>query len=157
MRLVEHSREGSGEARVCNLELLTENRNLLSIVNSGMKGIIRISVVFLKNCQCCIGYHIRDEKNEPVLGSNTLYEGYGEVSGKAGDRIIVEFTTELPLKEGRFNIMTVMSTTLYLNRTFEFIDITKDGLYFDVLEKKPCRIWNMVQLPNTVSIKKIKN
>lgn len=155
-KLVEHSREGNGKARVCNLELLSEDRKPLTIVEGNGVGIIRISIVFNEECQCSVGYHIRDEKNEQILGSNTLYEGMGEINGRAGDKIIIEFKTDLPLKEGRYNIMTVLSTTLFLNRTVEFVDITKDGLYFDVLEKKPYRIWNMVQLPNSVKIRKIK-
>lgn len=155
MRLVDHSREGNGKARVCNLELLAKDGTPLSIVEGIDIGIVRISVLFTDDCQFSVGYHIRDEKNEPILGSNTLYEGMGEIGGKAGDKIIVEFETELPLKEGRYNIMTVLSTTLFVNRTVEFVDVTKDGLYFDVLEKKPYRIWNMVQLPNSVKIRKM--
>lgn len=152
---VEHSREGNGDARVCNLEFLAEDRSPLSIVEDICTGIIRMIIIFNKDCQVSIGYHIRDEKNEPVLGSNTLYEGMGEISGKKGDKIIVEFSTQIPLKEGRYNIMTVLSTTLIVNRTVEFVDITKDGFYFDVLEKKPYRIWNTVQLPNAIEIRKV--
>ena len=155
-KIVEHSREGNGKAKVCNVEFLSEDRLPLQIVEGNCKGIVRISIIFYEQCQFSVGYHIRDEKNEPVLGSNTIYEGLGEISGQPGDRIIVEFETDLPLKEGRYNIMTVLSTTLFINRTVEFIDITKDGLFFDVLERKPYRIWNMVQLPNSVRIKKIE-
>lgn len=154
-RTVEHSREGNGKAKVCNLELLSEDRKPLAIVEGNGVGIVRISIIFNEDCQCSVGYHIRDEKNEQVLGSNTLYEGMGEINGSAGDKIVIEFKTSLPLREGRYNIMTVLSTTLFLNRTVEFVDITKDGIYFDVLEKKPYRIWNMVQLPNSVRIRKI--
>ena len=156
-KIVEHSREGNGKAKVCNVEFLSEDRLPLQIVEGNCKGIVRISIVFYEQCQFSVGYHIRDEKNEPILGSNTLYEGMGEISGQPGDRIVVEFETDLPLKEGRYNIMTVLSTTLFVNRTVEFVDITKDGLYFDVLERKPYRIWNMVQLPNSIRVKKIEN
>ncbi len=156
-QLVEHSREGNGKAKVCNLELLSEMGEPLLIVEGNAIGIIKISIIFYEDCQCAVGYHIRDEKNEQILGSNTVYEGIGEISGNAGDRIIIEFKTELPLKEGRYNIMTVLSTSVFINRTVEFVDIAKDGIYFDVLEKKPYRIWNMVQLPNSVKVTKIAN
>lgn len=154
-KLVEHSREGNGKAKVCNLELISETGEPLLIVEGNAAGIIKISIIFYEDCQCSVGYHIRDEKNEQILGSNTVYEGIGEISGRAGDKIIVEFKTDLPLKEGRYNIMTVLSTSVFLNRMVEFVDITKDGVYFDVLERKPHRIWNMVQLPNSVKIKKV--
>lgn len=157
MKLVEHAREGNGKARVCNLEFLAEDGSPLTIVEGNVHGIVRISLLFYEHAQFSVGYHIRDERNEPVLGSNTVFEGIGEISGQAGDKLIVEFKTSLPLREGRYNIMTVLSTTLFLNRTVEFVDVTKDGLYFDVLERKPYRIWNMVQVPNDVKVRKIQD
>lgn len=151
---VAYSREGNGKAKVCNLEFLDEDGKPLTIADGG-KGTVRISIIFYEDCEISVGYHIRNAQNEIVLGSSTVYENVGQLSGKAGDRIMVEFTTQLPLRDGRYNIMTVLSTSLILNRTVEFVDITKDGLYFEVLEKKPYRIWNMVQLPNEVKVRKI--
>lgn len=154
---VAYAREGNGKARVCNLELLDKDDNQLLIVDDDRNAKVCINVLFYEACQISIGYHIRDSKNDPILGSSTVFEGIGEVEGRPGDKVRVEFETKLPLREGRYNIMTVLSTTLYANRTVEFIDITKDGMYFDVLERKPNRIWNAVQLPNTVNIKKYKD
>lgn len=155
LQLTEQSREGSGEAKVCSLEFLDESWQPLHIVEDICTGIVRMSILFYKDCQICIGYHIRDEKNNPVLGSNTMYEGIGEIAGKQGDKLSVEFRTQIPLREGRYNVMTVLSTTLYTDRSVKFIDITKDGLYFDVLERRPYRIWNAVQLPNSVKISRM--
>lgn len=155
-RKVAHAREGNGKARVCHLELLDKNDDPLSIVEDECVAKVCMNVLFHEACQISIGYHIRDSKNEPILGSSTVYEDIGEISGKAGEKIRVEFETKLPLREGRYNIMTVLSTTLYANRSVEFVDVTKDGVYFDVLERKPHRIWNTVQLPNTIHIQKYK-
>ena len=84
-----------------------------------------------------------------------MIENIGEVQGNAGERLVVDFRMKLPLRDGRYNVMTVLSQTLFQNRTAEFIELTKDGYYFDVLEAKPVRIWNTVQLPNTISIEKV--
>lgn len=157
MQLTDHAREGSGEATVCNVEFLSEEESPLHMVDDIRTAIVRMSILFHKDCQICIGYHIRDDKNNPVLGSNTLYEGIGEIAGKAGDKLVAEFHTQIPLREGRYNIMTVLSTAVFADRTVKFVDITKDGIYFDVLEKKPYRIWNAVQLPNSVKVRKICN
>ena len=105
----------------------------------------------------CVGYHIRDSKNVPILGSNTIMENLGEIKGQAHERLIVDFRTKLPLRDGRYNIMTVLSQTIIQNRTVDFIELTKDGFYFDVLEARPVRIWNTVQLPNTISIERVKD
>lgn len=153
---VASGREGNGAAQVCELQLLDEDCNPVTTVVPFKNYIIRMYIRFHKECQICIGYHIRDSKNIPILGSNTMMENMGEITGNAGDKMVVEFQTKLPLRDGRYNIMTVLSHTIYLNRTVDFIELTQNGVYFDVIEAKPLRIWNTVQLPNMVSIKMIK-
>lgn len=156
MKRVALSREGDGGAMVCGLEFLDADYQPAHLVKFNQKCIVRMHIQFNEDCKITVGYHIRDSKNTPVLGSNTLLEEIGEIEGCKGERIIVEFRTRLPLRDGKYNIMTVLSTSVYLNRTVEFKDITKDGLYFDVLENEPYRVWNTVKLPNEVSIKRVK-
>lgn len=153
---VASGREGDGKAQVCELQLLDQEYLPVTTVIPFQNYIVRMYIRFHEDCQICIGYHIRDSRNIPVLGSNTMMENMGEIIGNAGDRIVVDFQTKLPLRDGRYNIMTVLSHTIYLNRTVDFVELTKDGFYFDVIEAKPSRIWNTVQLPNMVSIKMIK-
>ncbi|MBS5134439.1 MAG: ABC transporter ATP-binding protein [Oscillospiraceae bacterium] len=150
-------REGNGKARVCSLQLLDTNGEEVSEVIPFESYTLRMCIEVLEDCQMCIGYHIRDSKNVPVLGSNTVMENLGEVQGKVGECLIVDFHTKLPLRDGRYNIMTVLSKTIFFNRTVDFIELTKDGFYFDVLEAHPVRIWNTVQLPNTISIERVKD
>lgn len=152
---VASNREGTGKAQVCNIELIDINGKRVREVIPFERYIIRLFIRAYEDCQICIGYHIRDSKNIPVLGSNTMMENIGEVSVCAGDKLIVDFRTELPLRDARYNIMTVLSRTIYLNRSADFIDVTRDGYYFDVLEATPNRIWNTVQLPNAISIKRL--
>lgn len=154
LQRVKSGREGNCKARVCEVKLLNAGDEEISEVVPFEKYIIRIYIEVLEECQFSIGYHIRDNNNIPVLGSNTVIEGMGEYEGKKGDKIVVDFKTSLPLRDGRYNIMTVLSHTLLLNRTVEFVELTKDGFYFDVLEAKPIRIWNTVQLTNTITIRK---
>ncbi len=148
-------REGNGKARVCSVQLLDEKENEVSEVIPFETYTLRLCIQIIETCQMCVGYHIRDNKNVPILGSNTMIENIGEVQGNAGERLVVDFRMKLPLRDGRYNVMTVLSQTLFQNRTAEFIELTKDGYYFDVLEAKPVRIWNTVQLPNTISIEKV--
>lgn len=150
-------REGNGKARVCSLQLLDTSGAEVSEVIPFESYTLRMCIEVQEDCQMCIGYHIRDSKNVPILGSNTNMENLGEVRGKAGERLIVDFRMKLPLRDGRYNIMTVLSQTVFQNRTVDFIELTKDGYYFDVLEARPVRIWNTVQLPNTISIERVKD
>lgn len=150
-------REGNGKARVCSLQLLDISGEEVSEVIPFESYTLRLCIEVLEDCQMCIGYHIRDSKNVPILGSNTVMENLGEVRGTAGERLVVDFRMKLPLRDGRYNIMTVLSQTIFQNRTADFIELTKDGFYFDVLEARPVRIWNTVQLPNTISVERVKD
>lgn len=153
---VSTTREGSGEARVTAVEFVDKEGNPITITEFGTKALLRLHIQFEKSCDITVGYHIRDTRNIPTLGSNTLMEGMGQLHGEAGEKAIVEFELNLPLRDGRYNIMTVLSHVIIMNRSSSFVDLTKDGLYFDVLERKPVRVWNTVQLPNTIKIWKIE-
>lgn len=146
------TREGSGEARVTAVELVDKAGKTINITEFGTTAYLRMHIQFEKACDITVGYHIRDSKNIPVLGSNTLMEEKGQLHGEAGDKVIVEFETDLPLRDGRYNIMTVLSSVIIMNRSSNFVDLTKDGCYFDVLERKPIRVWNTVQLKNVIKI-----
>lgn len=110
---------------------------------------------FNEKCQISVGYHIRDKQNIEYLGSNTLIEEIGEISGEKGQKIIVEFITRLPLVEGRYNLSTVLSTSVVKNRTSVFVDYTENSYIFEMREREPYKIWNKLYVPNEVNIKKI--
>ena len=149
------TREGSGEARVTAVEFLDKEGKEITITEFGTTAFLRLHIQFEKACDITVGYHIRDSRNIPILGSNTLMENMGQLHGEAGDKVIVEFECSLPLRDGRYNIMTVLSSVIIMNRSASFVDLTKDGLYFDVLERKPVRVWNTIQLPNAIKIWKV--
>lgn len=150
------SREGNGQAKVVAMQLLDMNDKCISDVLFNQECTLRIFILFYEKCRICIGYHIRNNKNIIILGSNTSFEGQKEIAGEKDDRIIADFKFKLPVIEGRYNIMTVLSTVCQENLTSKFIDLTKDGFYFDVQQAVPNRIWNALQLPNEVSIRKCK-
>ncbi|MBR3602243.1 MAG: ABC transporter ATP-binding protein [Lachnospiraceae bacterium] len=151
---IENSREGNGLAKVVGLKLLNLQKKEIIQAEFNQECILKMYIIFCEKCNVCIGYHIRDEKNIPVLGTNTTYEGIEEFAGNKGDKLIVEFKFRVPLREGRYNIMTVLSSVEHINLTSSFVDITKDGYYFDVEQAKPYRIWNTLQLPNEVKVRK---
>lgn len=148
-------RQGTGEALVTEVDLLNEKGdNTISFdFNEEVK--IRMYVKYIKDCIVCIGYHIRDYSNMEILGSNTLLEGIGEVEGKAGERLIIEFTTRLPLIEGRYNITTVCSSMKIHNRTAVLIDYAENTAIFDVNENYECKIWNKVYINNKIKTHRI--
>lgn len=154
-RLVGKYRQGLGNAIVTELEVFDKNEQTVKEIGFNEEIKIRLYVKFLKECNICIGYHIRDEKNIEILGSNTLLEDVGELKGKFGDKVIVEFTTRVPLVEGNYNISTVLSTITVHNRMAKFEDYTQGGYVFKVLENEKSKIWNKVYVANHIEIMKI--
>ena len=150
---VAYSREGSGEARVRCVELLDLEGKLLHSAVFNQTVILRMHVEFIEDCSISVGYHIRDDKNIYILGSSSVFEQNCEVSGTKGEWIVADFCMSLPLQDGRYNVLTVLSHLLIADQAAAFIDVTKDGCFFQMAENSP-RIWNKVQLPNSLSIKK---
>ena len=151
-RKVSHNRQGLGNARVMNLQLLDIEDKNIEEVKFNQKIKIRLYVKFIKDCTISVGYHIRDNKNIELLGSNTVFEGLGEIKGKSGEKLIIDFITNVPIIEGLYNISTVLSKTTIHNRSAIFEDYTQDGKLFRVLENEDCKIWNQVYVKNELSI-----
>ncbi|MEK3825529.1 ATP-binding cassette domain-containing protein [Paenibacillus sp. FSL K6-1558] len=152
---VKDFRQGTKEAVLTELELLDERNNLLYNADFNDRIKVRMHIRFNEKCQISVGYHIRDKQNIEYLGSNTLIEEIGEISGEKGQKIIVEFITRLPLVEGRYNLSTVLSTSVVKNRTSVFVDYTENSYIFEMREREPYKIWNKLYVPNEVNIKKI--
>lgn len=154
-KLVYKYRQGFGNAIVTELEVFDKDNQLVREIGFNEEIKIRLHIKFINDCRICIGYHIRDEKNIEILGSNTLIEDIGELKGKAGDRVVVDFETKVPLVEGNYNITTVLSTIIVHNRTAKFEDYTQGGYIFKVLENEKSKIWNKVYVNNHIKIMKI--
>ena len=96
-----------------------------------------------------IGYHIRNSKNEEVIGSSFTVENGGKlIDGKKGDGIGVEFSTKLPLMEGDYNITLVVSQPVE-NDTAVFNDFIENAYLFKVARRPRIKLWDMVYLENT--------
>lgn len=148
-------RQGTGEVQVTEVELINEKGdNAISFdFNDEVK--IRMYVKYIRDCTVCIGYHIRDYNNMEILGSNSLMEGIGEIKGKCGEKLIIEFTTKLPLIEGRYNITTVCSMMKIHNRSAIMVDYAENTAIFDVNENYECKIWNKVYINNKIKTHRI--
>ncbi|MFS0836684.1 ABC transporter ATP-binding protein [Paenibacillus sp. 1P03SA] len=151
---VSYYRQGTGDVQLVNLEVLCNESDVqIAKFNEEIK--IRMHVKFLKSARVSVGYHIRDNKNIEIIGSNTLIEQIGELNGLAGDKVIVEFKTRVPLVEGIYNVSTVISTTTVHNRTAVFADYTENAYIFQVAENEEAKIWNKVYIENSVDIYRI--
>lgn len=152
---VKDFREGNGNAVVTEIKLLNSEGEQIDAALFNERVIIRMYIKFNNDCVIGIGYHIRDSKNLEILGSNTVMEGIGEIYGKKGEKIVVDFRTNVPLLEGIYNITTVLSKIAVHNKSSIFEDYTQNGIVFRVEENKACKIWNKVYLENEINVTKI--
>lgn len=108
-------------------------------------------VVYLKfNEDIClsIGYHIRNNKNEEVMGSSFTVENNGKIiEGKKGDGIVVEFSTRLPLMEGVYNVTIVVSQPAGIDSAV-FNDFIENAYLFEIARREKWRMWDMVYIEN---------
>lgn len=149
-------RQGTGEAILTHIEVLDSSNKSLENGKFNEEVKVRLYIKYLKPCKICVGYHIRDSKNIEIIGSNTVFENVGELIGDAGDKIIVEFITKIPLAEGIYNISTVLSIPTIHNRAAVFVDYTENAFIFHVAENFNNKVWNKVYVPNRTNILKIE-
>ncbi|MBQ7497085.1 MAG: ABC transporter ATP-binding protein [Selenomonas sp.] len=141
-------RQGNGKAKVMALDVLDSKGEPLLQARYDEPITLRIYLRFFEQATLGVGYHIRDDKNEEVVGSYTSLEIGSDISGKPGDCCVVEFKTRLPLVGGRYNISLVVSTGLdEFGNSAVFVDFVENAYIFSVEHRKPERIWDKVYLP----------
>lgn len=147
-------RQGTMDAELTEIEVINAEGELVETAQFNEKVLIRMFIKYNNNCSVVVGYHIRDNKNIEILGSNSLFENIGEISGSQGDKMIVEFYTKLPLVEGTYNISTVISTPTVHNRAALFVDYAENAYVFNIAENMESKLWNKVYVENTLRIKR---
>lgn len=141
-------RQGNGKARVMALDVLDSRGETLLQARYDEPIRLRIYLRFYEEATLGVGYHIRDDKNEELVGSYTSLELGSDITGKPGDCCVVEFKTRLPLVGGRYNISLVVSTGLDdFGSSAVFVDFIDNAYLFSVEHRKPERIWDKVYLP----------
>ena len=157
-RRVDIFREGTGEVRFIGCRVLNENGEEEYHIKYNEKITIEIQIEFFENIAVGLGYHIRDNKNMELLGTSIALEKKGNggmIEGKKGERFYIKFVTPLPVLEGVYNVMLVMSVPVISNKTSLFVDLVSNAAIFEVGENFETKLWNKVHLDNEVSIERI--
>jgi len=145
-------RRGSGEVRVTAVELLDDNGQAVAQVRFGQPVSVRLHIQFEQACEVAVSYYIRDDKHQIITGSTTLLEDYGLIEGVTGSRKVVEFRTHLPLAEGAYNLLLVVSIPTVPNKDARFVDYIENGLVFTVSPRSPIKLWSRVYLENRLEV-----
>lgn len=142
-------RQGNKAAVVTAFDVINSSGKPLVVADFNERVRLIIFVKFNEDICLSIGYHIRNSKNEEVIGSSFTVENGGKlIDGKKGDGIGVEFSTKLPLMEGDYNITLVVSQPVE-NDTAVFNDFIENAYLFKVDRRPRIKLWDMVYLENT--------
>ena len=145
-------RQGTQEAEVTYVEFLDERGEPLKVAHFNQLVTLRIYAKFNVDVIVDIGYHIRNDKNQELLGSSVAFENNGKcIVGKADRGIIVTFQMRLPLIEGNYNITLVISKPSGVNSAV-FCDFIENVYLFSMLPRNPLKLWDMVYLDNEYSV-----
>ncbi len=146
-------RKGTGEARVTAVEVLDETGQPLVTARFDQHARVRLYIQFNTSCEVLAAYYIRDD-NSLLLGSSTLLEGVGLISGDKEDRLIIEFSTRLPLTDGSYSILAQLSTPIIRNTSSQIVDYLENAALFSMEQHRPTKVWSRVYVKNTVTITK---
>jgi lipopolysaccharide transport system ATP-binding protein len=149
---VASQRSGTGEAEITDVELLDESGQVLRAVDFNQSVRIRIHLRLNQDLEFNCGYHIRDEFNLTLLSSGSFLETHTVLRGEAGDRVILELSTLLPLRHGRYSILTLISINYIMNKTAQFADWVENAVVFEVLPRTPQVLWAPVYLNNQIKV-----
>jgi lipopolysaccharide transport system ATP-binding protein len=147
------SRMGSGEARVATVELLDEMGNVLVEADFDQPVRVRLQIQFNFACAISAAYYIRNNNNNDLLlGTSTLLEGAGLLHGNKGNCLLIEFSTQLPLMDGTYELLIQLTTPIIQNASSQIVDYFEDAARFEIKQRRPIKIWSKVYLPNTVTV-----
>jgi hypothetical protein len=70
------------------------------------------------------------------------------MKGKAGDCVVIELSTKLPMRHGRYTLLALISTNYIMNKTAQFVDWVENAIVFEMLPREPQVLWSPVYLKN---------
>jgi ABC-type polysaccharide/polyol phosphate transport system ATPase subunit len=147
-------RKGTGEAWITAVEILDETGQPLVTAKFDQHASVRLHIQFNTSCDVLAAYYIRDD-NGLLLGSSTLLEGVGLISGDKEDKLIVEFSTRLPLTDGPYNVLAQLTTPIIRNTSSQIVDYLENAAIFFMEQHQPNKVWSRAYVKNTVTIKNI--
>jgi hypothetical protein len=123
-------RHGTGDARIENVELLDELGQPTEVAPFDRPVTLRIHLTFVRDVtDPILGFLLRDRLGVDILGINTYAEGVPLGERKAGERLVVDFETRLPLRPGPY---TVAPALAYDAITPKYLDWVNNALLFQL-------------------------
>jgi ABC-type multidrug transport system ATPase subunit len=117
------SRHGTGEARIENVELLDEGGKPLEMLTPESDLTVRVHVRYTKAVEdSAVGIIFRNEDELDIFSTSTALEKTPIGSRHAGERLAVDFTCRVPLRNGRYSVATAVLQPGVRNSYLDRID-----------------------------------
>jgi hypothetical protein len=144
-------RQGTGDVRFTCVELLDDKGEIITQAEFNQQITVRLHLTFHAACSTNIGYHIRNQFNEGIIGTGTGVEGHPPLRGNAGDRFVVDYTTRVPIREGAYSI-SASASSVVADDVNRFNDMAEHVAILHVLPRLPRKIWQAAYVPNTLAV-----
>jgi ABC-type Fe3+/spermidine/putrescine transport system ATPase subunit len=113
-------RHGTGEARIQNVELLDDHGRPVNVVAPESNLTVRAHVQYVQDVDdSVVNIVLRNEAGLDIFSTSTALEKAPIGRRRSGERVAVDFTFPVPLKQGRYSVATAVSPSggkdLYLD------------------------------------------
>jgi ABC-type polysaccharide/polyol phosphate transport system ATPase subunit len=144
-------RHGTGEARIQNVELLNERGESVEWVDQDSRLTVRMHVEYMKDTNGgLLRLTLRNSNGLDVFTTTTSNQGVSLGRRKKGERIIVDFTFEVPLRHGSYSVGAGISHPGRKNLHMDWIDV---AAVFEATRSAGSQaVLGLVQLPTEVKV-----
>lgn len=145
-------RSGTGDARVRSVRIFDSDNQERYVFKFDEEVKIQIDFEFVRDCRLGVNYHIKDNKGIVILGTGVERELDGTISGKAGEKYSVVFTTRLPMEWGDYNILVVLYTRISERPPSLYHDWVENSAIFKMETDPDLLIYNKVYIKNSCRV-----
>lgn len=144
-------RHGTGEARIRNVELLDELNRPIDGITMGSTLTVRVHLQYLKAVKgSSLGITLRNKAGIDVFSTSTALNKTSLGDRDEGERVIVDFTFDVPLRPGDYSVSAAVSYPWDKKAFLDWIDIATSFKITSPSDRK--KIEGLVHLPTVVKI-----
>jgi lipopolysaccharide transport system ATP-binding protein len=148
-------RHGTGEARICGVQILNSKLMPVETVTFGEEVTFRFFLEYLSDVpESGLGFYVRDRYGNDILGINTFEEGRVLGIHKAGDRLIIDFQLPIYFRPGSYSVSPGFSRHRMDPNYLDWID---NAAFFELTPPSSGKIIHgLVHVPNQVAVMQVK-
>lgn len=153
----EKKRFGTGEARIVNVELLSEDGYPTTTVEIMRSVRLRIHIRIHQEAPCMIvGFIVRDRMGQNIYGTNSFVEERDFGHLHPGERVVIEFQFPVQFHPGEYTIVSACSDERAMSQPV-YYDWVNDAMFFEVFSRKRFRYSSMFYAKPEIRIQQFKD